>query len=368
MRFSCNSANLASGIQIVTRIISSKTTLPILSGIMLDASEGDLRLATSDLEISMETRIEAEISEPGRCVLPAKYISELVRRLPNLGVTFTSAANLGPVQISCNSAEYLVNSMDPDQFPLLPEVPMEMTFRIPSEILSELTRRTAYAAAIADARAFLSGILIEASSGMLSMVATDTFRLSFVTAKVDGISGELKGIIVPAKVLVEVTRLAGNLSDKVGIAIGENRSEFTFGTTRIISRLIEGRFPNYRQVIPNGHIARIKISSRQFLEMVDRVSLLVRDDIGSVKLSVAGGVLTVTANSPDLGRAKEEISVDHEGEDAEVALKASYILDALKAIESENVIFDMTGTMSPVSIQGEQEEDGLHLIMPLTTA
>ncbi|HHY46244.1 MAG TPA: DNA polymerase III subunit beta [Firmicutes bacterium] len=371
MQFLCTTNDLVSGLQTVGKAVSSRASLPILTGILFDAGAGRLGLTASDLDVSIETTVPASIVEPGRSVIPARYITELARKLPPADVRFTTEPDGGSVKIEVGRAEYRINTMDPDEFPAFPECKGKAELEISPDTFSGLARLSTFAAATDESRPFLSGVLMEISPGELTMVATDTFRLSIAHAKQDGITGEMGGVIVPAKVISEVARLSGGLCQTIKVAIDDTQIGFSFEFTRVTARLIEGKFPNYRLVIPDHYLARMRVSVKPLLEAVDRVSVLAKNDadaIGQVRLYACEGVLVITANTPDLGGAREEIQVSREGRDAEVVLRARYLLEALKALEQEDAVLDITGAGSPVCVRDRLEGGSYtHLIMPVVT-
>ncbi|HHV61162.1 MAG TPA: DNA polymerase III subunit beta [Firmicutes bacterium] len=365
MRFECRRDDLAAGVQTAQKAVSSRTTLPILTGILLEEKNGKLRCVGTDLELSIETYIPAQIQEPGSLLLPARYISDIVRKLPeDHAVIETSETYVAT--LSSGRAIFKINGMDPSEFPIFPVIDEGIRFSIKGGTLKNLIKYTSFAAALEETRAFLTGVLFDVSSRGINMVATDTFRLAL---KREECAIELEGekrVIVPARALNEVMRLIRENDETVEVVLGENQIAFMLGSTTVVSRLIEGQFPNYVQVIPKGYKTRLFVEPDKLLAAVERASLVGKDEFGTVKLVAGGDTLMIKANSPDVGQAFEEIAASKEGEDGEIALRSRYLTDMLKVVDGDKISIELTGTISPACLRKDGSDDYIYLIMPVT--
>ncbi|NPV53135.1 MAG: DNA polymerase III subunit beta [Firmicutes bacterium] len=365
MRFECRRDDLVSGVQTVQKAVSARTTLPILSGILLEGRDGKLRCVGTDLELSIETYITAQVGEMGSLLLPARYISDISRKLPE-DHAVVEASETYIATVSSGRAVFKINGMDPSEYPIFPVIDEGVRFGINGGILKNLIRYTSFAAALEETRAFLTGVLFDVAPKGINMVATDTFRLAM---KREQYNMELEGerrVIVPARALNEVMRLIRENDEIVEVSLGENQIAFKFGETTIVSRLIEGQFPNYAQVIPKGFKTRLLVETDKLLAAVERASLVGKDEFGTVKLAVSNDTLMIRANSPDVGQAFEEIAASREGEDGEIALRSKYLTDVLKVIDGERIYIELTGAISPACFREEKSDDYIYLIMPVT--
>lgn len=371
---SCDRELLANGVGTVQRAVSSRSTLPILQGVLIETTNQGLHLIGTDLELSIETYVPVTSAGDFHMVLPAKYFSEIVRRLPEREVVIEWDSEKRVATISSGKAVYEINSMDPGEYPLFPEVPDTPWWKVPGAKLSNFIKGTAFCAAIEETRPFLTGVFMEFKGNEVNFVATDSFRLAVtrVSERNSANAERDRGLLVPARTLSEVARIVQSSETEVEVYASENQVAFKCRETTIVSRLIEGQFPSYERVIPQQHSTSIVVERGAFQESVDRVSIMGKDEFGTIRLSAQDNVLTVSANAPEVGKALDQVAtVKIEGENGEIALKARYLMDVLKAVEDKEICLKLTGTASPVIITQadvlSRDSGGfLYLIMPVT--
>ncbi|MGE5588835.1 MAG: DNA polymerase III subunit beta [Clostridia bacterium] len=374
VQVSCERDDLATGAATVQRAVSSRTTLPILSGILIETTAEGLRLVGTDLELSVETFMPVSATGHAAMVLPARYFGEIVRRLPEKEVRIEFDPGKRVATISSGKAVYSINSMEAAEFPLFPQVEGNVWWKVQGKDLSEFVRQTAFAAATDENRPFLTGVLMSFGGNEARLAATDTFRLALRKVTLDGgntASSEAGTgqMIVPARALNEVGRIVQNESGEVEIFASQNQVAFKCRKTTIVSRLIDGQFPNYDRVIPKAWKTRMVVDRLRLLDAVERVAVLGKDEFGTVKLGYGADTLSISANAPDVGMAFEEVAVGAtEGERGETALRARYLLDALRAVADDELAIEVTGPVSPVVLRQARNEstDYLYLIMPVT--
>ncbi len=371
---SCDRELLAKGVGIVQRGVSSRSTLPILQGILIETSNQGLRLIGTDLELSIETYVPIMSAGDFQMVLPAKYFTEIVRRLPAREVMITYDSERRVATISSGKAVYEINSMEPREYPLFPEVPDTPWWKVSGTNLANFVRETVFCSATEETRPFLTGVFMSFEENEVRLVATDSFRLALRRTHLDSgnSTGKGKGLIVPARTLSEVARIVQGVDTEIEVYASENQVAFKCQETTIVSRLIEGQFPNYDRVIPEQYSTLITIERTALQESTDRVAIMGKDEFGTVRLAVGNDLLTISANAPEVGKAQDQVqTVKISGEGGEVALRARYLMDVLKAVDDEEISLRFTGSVSPIVITqaGVESKDSssfLYLIMPVT--
>ena len=364
MNFTSDKEELLNAVQVVQRAVSLKNPLPILSGIKFEAEEGNVVISATDLELGISYSFPAEVIEQGKAVLPAKVITELVRRFPDVTIFFKSDPLNGSVTVKYGQSEANINGYPVEEFPELPLPVGDTKFSIPGEILKEVISQVLFATARDENRPLYTGVLFEISNGEVNIVATDTHRLAWRKILLDNI-GELNiNLIIPGKTLNELIKVAGLSDQPLEITVAENQVIFKTENVYLVSRLIGGNFPNYRQVIPNDYVTRTRLKARDLAEASERAALLAREGAPVIKINIGDNILVVSVNT-EAGRVREEISVFQEGEDLRFAFNARYLSDALKAIGTEEVILEFTGPLSPVIIKPVGEMEYLSLLLPV---
>lgn len=370
-QISCERDWLVAGAAIAGRGVSARSTLPILTGTLLETTQRGLRLVGTDLELSIETYVPASFTGQAAMVLPARYVADIARRLPENDVTIAFTATKRVATISSGKAVYDINSMDPAEFPLFPQVAGDLWWKLEGKALAQCIRQTAFAAATDENRPFLTGVLMAFDGAELKFAATDTFRLAVRRVMLAGGSGPqtARQVIVPARAFVEVGKVVQADEGEVEIYASENQIAFKCHRTTVVSRVIDGQFPNYERVIPKAWRTRALLDRPRFLDAVERVAVMGKDEFGTVRLAFKGDALSISANAPEVGNAFEEIGLTRtEGEQSEIALRSRYLLDVLRAVDEQEIAIETTGPVSPVVFRAPAENDNgyLYLIMPVT--
>lgn len=375
MNFSCSREDLYRAIQIVEKAVSFKSTLPIIGNILLETAKEGLKLYSNDLEIGIEGTIPAKISGPGVILIPAKTLSAIVSKLPEEEVFF-NVNERARLEIICGSSRFNLNTLSSDEFPALPVVKKEKSFQIPSSLVKEMVEEVVLAASTDESKHILNGVLLEAEGKDLTLVATDGYRLAKYTSKLKNPAIGKINIIVPAKafnqlvfVINQTQKTAEEATESsVEVGVCADQISFKYDNVYFVSRLIQGQFPNYKQVIPKDFKVEL-IGSRKILqEAFERAAVIAASSANIVKLKVAEDKLYLAATTPDLGSSTEWVAVKIKGPGTvQVAFNVKLILEILKTLSSEEVIFSLTGALSPGLIKPLEEKDYLYIIMPIRT-
>jgi DNA polymerase-3 subunit beta len=365
MKFTITRERLQEGLLAVANAVPTKTTLPVLSNILVEALEDGIRLSGTDLDIAVSTVVPAEVDTEGAVTLPARKLVEIVRELPTAGIRFTTAGEQR-VTLECGRARFKLLGIPRDEFPTFPPVQFEGGWTVTSADLQKLISHVAFAASTEESRPILNGVLWELHKEQMRMVATNGHRLARMDVAVGG--GKQSGdFIVPPKALDQVRRLFGP-ADEIAIARSENHIGFHCGQTYVYTRLIEGPYPNYEQVIPRDN-DRVAVVDKQALSSsLRRVGVVASDQTHRVRLAFAGGALRFTVSTPDLGEANDEMPVTYEGEPIEIGFNANYLLEILKYMPTDEVRITMKAPERAATVEPAGWDDPasyLCLVMPL---
>lgn len=369
MKVSCSKELLNHAVQTVQKAVAVKTQMPILTGIYLAAADNKLELHATDYEIGIKCTIDATVEKPGTIVLSGRYFQEMVRKLPGDTIEILSSPEDRTIQIVSNSAQFNLLSMPAEEFPVLRQVTSDNFMTVKDNVLKELIKKTVFACANDEARPIFTGGLIEFSGRDITMVATNTHRLALKKDSAEQATSDIK-MIVPAKILSELARvLTSEIPVDVSIYWLKNQVAFSFENVYIISRLIEGQFPDYNKVIPPNFATNVKLDTKQFLSAVERVSLLAREgDYNVIKLVFKENSVTITSNNPDIGKACEVVFAVIDGNEVEIAFNVKYIADILKNIDSEELIFSLNTPLSPASIKPIDDDSYVYIVTPVRTS
>lgn len=370
MKFTVNRDALAEKLQTVLSVVSTRTTLPILGNILISADKEFLELAATDLDLSVLCKIPAKVTKAGTTTIPARTFAEMVRELPDEDVSVNVTGNR--MEIKTGRGTYKISGMPAEEFPKLPSIPETGQSVIPGDQLKSMVRRTAYAASVDPTRPALNGILWQSNGEGMCMVATDGHRLARVKVGENRLAGHAGDVIIPPKALSLVLKILGDEESDVGVTLGEKNIMFHVGETVVTSRLIEGPYPNYQQVIPTSNDKELTIDSGTLMAGVRRVAVLSNSLTHQVRFYLSNDKLELSAANQDIGgEAKETLPCQYKGEDLEVGYNANYILDMLKNYEDGDVTFELATSVSAGvvrSAKDEQKDDYLCLIMPLRLA
>jgi DNA polymerase-3 subunit beta len=360
MKIRINKSVLINGIQTVQNVISAKSALPILSNILLEAQNDKLRLTATDLDIGISCAIPVNCLELGAITVPAKRFGDIIKELPSDEVSISVKKN-NMVVIEAGLCQFKIMGLGKEEFPKLPEFKDKEIFKIDQQMLKEMINLTSFAVSFDETRYILNGILFKLEKNILSLVATDGKRLAVVDRDLAGDTAKDLRIIVPIKTIHELNR---NLKDgsAISIIMGGNQILFDLGHVLVISRLIEGEFPDYRQVIPAISDNKIKVEKEEFLLAVKRASLLSTPDYQAVKLEVFKNKLVVSKTTPDIGESREEIQIDYQGKEMIIGFNPVYLIDVLKNLLPSRIEMEVTDSEKPAVLR----IDGyIYLVLPM---
>ncbi|HZQ89836.1 MAG TPA: DNA polymerase III subunit beta [Gaiellaceae bacterium] len=361
LRITCAQDELAQALGVVSRALSTRTSVQILSGVLLEAREGELRLAATDMELSLRASVRAQIEGDGAIVLPGKTFVDLARLLPGSDVTIEHRPAESVVHVTAGNASYTLNTYNPEDFPRLPELDAVSTFAVDREALLETINRVARAASRDESRPVLTGILVSFGDGKLVMAATDSYRLAVKETALRSTAPDLEAI-VPGRALQELSRIAGS-GDEVEIGVQENQVLFSADGVWLTTRRIDGQFPNYRQLLPESFEHELSIPRVELLDVIRRASVMIQRAT-PLQLRFAEGELTVVARTHDVGESKESLPIAFTGEPLEIGFNADFLRDGLELLDTDDVRVKLISPLRPAVIQGEGD-DFTYLVMPI---
>ena len=382
MKLECKQENLAEGLGVVGRVVPTKSTLPVLSNVLLSTRDGELQLTANNLELSVAHRVPAAISREGEITLPARLLADYVALLDHgQKVELDLNPKTHKVHLACGRYEANIAGIDAEDFPPIPSVSGGPNFSIPAGTLKDTISGVVFAAAPDDTRPVLAGALLKIGGGSLTLAAADGFRLAVRTVDLPEAGPDLM-MIVPAKTLTEVARLLSDAADDDPVTINTtpngNQVYFAFGKTEITSRLIEGQFPDYQRIIPPDATTRVKVSTTDFLRATRAAAVFARDNSNIVRLEcspakdnaeLALGSILVKSTSAEMGDNEGNLDAVVDGDDTQIAFNGRYLRDALEAIDTPEVLLQITGPSSPGIIKPAGEPNGyIHVIMPMHVA
>jgi DNA polymerase III subunit beta len=367
MKVICTRDELAEKLQIVGRGVSTRTTVQILAGIMLRAEEGRLALSATDMEISLRVALDAQVEETGAVVVPGRLLVDIVRLLPPGDVVITHRAEEGFVHLTCGSASYRLYTYGAEDFPRLPEIDEETAFAVERPGFLDTIARVSRSASRDESRPVLTGILVRFEGGKVVMAATDSYRLSVKeTVLAQGPGQELEAI-VPARALSELARIGqAAADDQLEIGVQENQIVFGVGGVWLTARRIDGQFPNYKQLLPETFEAEIRLPREELLEVVRRASVMAQRK-SPLRLRFDDGELTVSAQTQEVGEARESLPIAYSGDPIEIGFNAEFLRDGLESVDDDQVRIKLITPLRPGLLHGESD-DFLYLIMPIRLA
>jgi DNA polymerase-3 subunit beta len=351
---------------IAVRGASTRSPIQTLAGVLLKVEDGHAALEATDMELGVRVGLETEEASEGQAVIPGRLLLDVVRSLPTdqLSLEYRSAQQ--DVEVVAGPSKFHLRTLPPEDFPKLPEAPPDGTMTVPAAAFVDTINRVARAASRDETRPHLTGVLVTASGQELRMVATDSYRLSVKETKLEQpLSGELEAN-VPARTLQELGRIAsGATGDTIGVAALENQVVFTVDDVVLSSRLVEGRFPNYQQLLPESYEHELRVSREELLEVVRRVGLLAQKN-APLRLRFSEGTLDVSAQTPDVGEASESLPIPFAGEPLEIGFNPEFFRDGLESAESEELVLKLISPLRPGLLHsGEEGSDFLYLVMPI---
>jgi DNA polymerase-3 subunit beta len=366
LKFSINQKNLYNALNIVRRAVAKNQTLPILTGIFFSLKNNTLNLKSTDLELGIEYKLEVDGQLDGSIVLPANQILNIIRELPNEEVKIELNKDKWQLQIKCINSLFKINGYDPDEFPNLPQVEESSKFNLPSSKFKEMIQKVRISTSKDETQPALTGALFEVEAEKVKMVSTNTYRLSYIEAPLKTSVNEKIAVILPGSTLQELNNLLEN-EGSVNIEVDSNYVRFIFAGIEVISRLIEGKFPNYELVIPDESNSKFSADLFQLHRAVKRASLIAKLDANIITLSVDQGLMEINSTEGSSGYAHEEIKIDMEGPEQKINIDAGYFIDVLKVLNSDVINIEMIGPLNPLVVKSKTEagDKFIYLIMPV---
>jgi DNA polymerase-3 subunit beta len=365
MNLTITKDQIIAGLQAVQNVVSTRTTLPILSNVLIRAEGGHVEFTATDLDVTVACKVEAKVSQPGATTLPVKKLFGIVRELQGEIEIETDDKNLSSIR--SGSSFFKIHGLAADEFPPMPKFKDDKKVSQPQENIRAMIRKTSFAVSTDESRYVLNGIFISLKDGKMTFVATDGRRLALVDEEVDISEKSAGEFIVPAKAINELNRLLQDKGD-VEIKFGENQASFalkneTGFSVLLITKLIEGNYPNYRQVIPGEAKERIAVGREELMQALRRAEIMTSEKANSVKLAFGKNVLTITANSPEVGEARETMAINYKGKELAIAFNPRYLIDPLNALTEDEIFIELIDELSPgvVKINGPF----LYVVMPM---
>lgn len=358
---------LQDGLQIVYKAASPRTAIPALSGILLQGRGDVLRLAATDLELAIECEVPVPVPESLAVVLPQRYLVDLVRRLPAGEITLEIEPVTYLSSFSWNGGEVSIHGLDARDFPQFPTLKNDSSFQISAGKLRKVIRETTYAAASSDLRPTMTGCLFECRQGVLEAAATDGFRIAYSRTELREENGLDLSAVIPVRALTELLRLLPDDDVEVQVEINKSQAVFRFARVSLITRLLEGQFPLYRQAVPSSFLTRAVFNPQKFIDTSERAALLASGESSPVKLRLSDQRILLLANTPEVGRVEEEIPARVEGENLEVTFNVHFLLEGLKALAGEENILEVSGALAPARLRRAGDDAAFSLILPIKT-
>ncbi|RCW52167.1 DNA polymerase III subunit beta [Halanaerobium sp. ST460_2HS_T2] len=365
MKFSINQKDLYNALNIVRRAVAKNQTLPILTGIFLKLKNNKLTLKSTDLELGIKYDLTVKAESDGAIVLPATQFLNIIRELPNEDVYLELNQDKWQLQIKCINSLFKINGYDPDEFPNLPQVEESAKFELPANKFKEMIKKVRISTSKDETQPALTGALFEVESEKVKMVSTNTYRLSFIEAPLKTSVNEKIAVIIPGTTLQELNNLLED-EGSVEVEVDSNYARFTFAGIEVISRLIEGKFPNYELVIPDESNSNFSADLSQLHGAVKRASLIAKLDANIITLQADEGLMEINSAEGSSGYAHEEVKIDLEGPDQKINIDAGYFIDVLKVLDSEEINIEMIGPLNPLVVNSQKDGDKfIYLIMPV---
>lgn len=348
-------------------VVEKRTTVPILSHILLEAFDDQLNLTATDLEVAIIETIAAEVSIPGKVAIPAQMMFDIVRKLRDESdIVLSVDPESNRIKLSSGKSEFKIPYLPADEFPVINSGKQPFKFNLPASTLKDFMDKTRFAMSMEETRYFLNGIYLHAYQGQeLRVVATDGHRLAKVSSAMPKGAESMPGVIISRKTVNEVLKLTQDEVIDVEISLSDTQISFKFSDVFLTARLIDGTFPDYEKVIPQKNDKMILIDMDSFSESIDRVSTISAEKNRGVKLAIQSSKMMISASSSDAGSASEEIDIEYEGETFEIGFNSKYLLDIAQQIGSDNAEFHCSDSASPVMVKGQHDDECLYVLMPM---
>ena len=367
MKFICYKDKILKALNSVVKGVASKTTMPILEGILIQTNDNEIKLTTYDLEIGIEYTMECEIKEQGSTVVNATMFTEIIRKLPDAEINISLNEN-NLLIIECEGSLYKLATMNPEEFPELPKIEVENSITLEQSALKNMIRKTIFAVSSEETRPIFTGCLFEIKENKLNVVAIDGFRLALRKINLPVPVNDFKAVI-PAKTLNEVNKILSDSFENVQIGVAKNQALFEMENCKLVTRILDGEFLNYKSVIPESWQTRVKVNKASLQDSFERISLISSSSIEKekkypVKVSVDIGKMTISCTNQS-GDAKEELYISTEGQNIEAGFNPKYFLDCLKAIDEEEIYLEFGTNVSPCLVKSIEDNDYVYMILPI---
>jgi len=365
VKLSLSTQDLLAQMQAATRVASTRASVQALSGVMIVADGERALLLATDMEMGLRVPLHGEVLESGSAVLPARLLLDVVRSLPGETVTLELRSQEQNVEVVSGAAKFHLRTFRSEDFPTLPDAGGATAIKLPSNAFVDTALQVARSASKDETRPVLTGVLISATGQELTMVATDSYRLSVKHTKIEAQLDAPLEANVPARALQELARIAQSVEEaELGVSLGQSQIVFEIGDVVLSSRLIDGQFPNYRQLLPESVEHELRLDSAEIVEVVRRVSLLAQKN-APLRLGFADGELTVSAQTPDIGEASESLPVPFSGEPVEIGFNPEFLRDGLESVEAEQLVLKLISPLRPGLIESPDAGEFVYLIMPI---
>ena len=364
MKISCKKAEFLENLQKIEGAVGVKTTLPVLSNFLLETSDKALHLTATDLELTIKCNVEnINIIDAGAITIPAKKFIDIIRELPDSDIV-VDGNEKNNITIKCDKIVYKIMGLPKSEYPPIMDPKKEaVNLKINKAIFKEMIKKTIFSVSSDETRKILTGVLLVVENNEMKMVGTDGHRLAFFKSPVGKVADTK--IIIPTKVLNELQKFLKEDESEVDIAIYENQITFKFDNLVITSRLIDGQYPSYEQIINRIFDKKVKVNTEILTKAVKRVSLLAVDKASAIKIKASDGKLMINATTADVGEAEEEVAADYKGEEITIAFNAKYVADVLKVVGTEDVEMQLRDTMSAGLVKAPNSDNYLYIIMPV---
>ena len=365
MKFTVSRETFLTELAIVARGASTRSAIQTLAGVLIRLADGRAELHATDTDLGIRASLEAEIVEEGAVVVPGRLLLDVARSLPQDSVSVEYRVSTQDIEVISGSASFHLRTLPLEDFPKLPQPEASTALSVPAAAFTETVGRVARSASRDETRPHLTGVLVTAENDQLRMVATDSYRLSVKETKLDqSLTGELEAN-VPARTLQELSRIAAaNGAETIEVTALENQVVFSAGNVVLSSRLVEGRFPNYQQLLPESYEHELRVDRGELLDVVRRISLLAQKN-APLRLAFTEGALEVSAQTPDVGEARESLPVPFKGEALEIGFNAEFFRDGLESAETEELLLKLISPLRPGLIQSGDDGGFIYLVMPI---
>lgn len=373
MKVSCLQENLAKGLGIVGRAVTTRSSLPVLANVLLETDKNRLKLAATNLEVVITCWIGAKVEEEGAITIPARTLTDLVSNFPQEQVNLNLNKTSQTLHVTCGRTEANIKGIDAQEFPLIPEPDQENRIRIEPPVLKQMISQVAFAAASDDSRPMLTGVSTTFDGNQVIMAATDGFRLSLRSAQIAGQVAEPLRAIIPARALNDVARIISDDLEAVYISFPQGRNQIIFDMDNVVlvSQLIDGNYPDYKPIIPRRHTTRSVLGTAEFRKACRTADIFAREASNTARVAIDPGgdmapaYATITATSVETGNNEAQIDASVEGQPIEIAFNVKYMADVLNVIDTPQVALETTGPLDPGVIKPVGDTDFIHIIMPM---